>query len=337
MKNFKLFNVVILIFVLSLAVFGQSFLRNRCLNSKASSSLTLTSNGYIFPVPCPNKSFQLLDVNYRSANSPYQSVFTIGNNDNIDINTGGIPVSTNYFTTLTDIELDSIVGGKFITNEYSSLRVKGNAQSSLITGKYIYTDNRWETSGATNLYGVFTNTNIESHANFGVGGHFGAILGNLNATPKIIGVEAVAGGHGGGGEYVSGDFLISLTNDGATSPLLKGVKIRVSNPTANTSNDVRGLSLESWNNVGIVTNSYGIYADSSIDVGVNKYFIYSTSTSPSLFTGNITTMAKLFITLPQTPVSSVDTCSQGQIFWDSNFIYVCVSANTIKRSALASF
>ncbi len=38
-----------------------------------------------------------------------------------------------------------------------------------------------------------------------------------------------------------------------------------------------------------------------------------------------------------TPASSSSTCNQGQIAWDANYVYVCVAANTWKRSALASW
>jgi len=40
---------------------------------------------------------------------------------------------------------------------------------------------------------------------------------------------------------------------------------------------------------------------------------------------------------PKTPASSTDTCNQGDLSWDANYVYVCVAANTWKRSALQSF
>ena len=49
-----------------------------------------------------------------------------------------------------------------------------------------------------------------------------------------------------------------------------------------------GFKLQGWT-AGLTTNSYGIYADATIDVGSSsRYFIYSLSTSPSFFTGKIT-------------------------------------------------
>ncbi len=38
-----------------------------------------------------------------------------------------------------------------------------------------------------------------------------------------------------------------------------------------------------------------------------------------------------------TPANSSAACNQGQIEWDANYVYVCVAANTWKRSALSSW
>lgn len=52
---------------------------------------------------------------------------------------------------------------------------------------------------------------------------------------------------------------------------------------------IAGLQLTQWiKTAGNVTVSYGILADTSIDIGLTPWFIYSTSTSPSLFSGDIT-------------------------------------------------
>lgn len=39
----------------------------------------------------------------------------------------------------------------------------------------------------------------------------------------------------------------------------------------------------------------------------------------------------------KTPLTSTDTCSQGQIAWDSSYVYVCVATDTWKRAALSSW
>jgi len=38
-----------------------------------------------------------------------------------------------------------------------------------------------------------------------------------------------------------------------------------------------------------------------------------------------------------TPSSSAETCTQGRIKWDANYIYLCTAANTYKRATLAAF
>src|SRR5262249_2656649 len=54
--------------------------------------------------------------------------------------------------------------------------------------------------------------------------------------------------------------------------------------------DLAGIKVSGWAKSGTptVTNSYGIYMDSTIDVGTTKYALYSLSASPSLLTGDLT-------------------------------------------------
>jgi len=39
----------------------------------------------------------------------------------------------------------------------------------------------------------------------------------------------------------------------------------------------------------------------------------------------------------KTPASATDTGNAGDICWDANYIYVCIAANTWKRSALSTW
>ena len=39
----------------------------------------------------------------------------------------------------------------------------------------------------------------------------------------------------------------------------------------------------------------------------------------------------------KTPLSATDTCSQGEIVWDTDYIYVCVATNTWKRISISSW
>jgi hypothetical protein len=72
--------------------------------------------------------------------------------------------------------------------------------------------------------------------------------------------------------------------------LTKGLQIRAaSSGGAHAYTDLRAISLDNWNWTGGGTcdTSYGIYADATIDKGTTSYFIYSESTSPSVFTGAV--------------------------------------------------
>ncbi len=97
-------------------------------------------------------------------------------------------------------------------------------------------------------------------------------------------------------------FYMSMSNSGGTvSGTWKGFYVEMSNTSTSTlgalnmvdlallSNSgstittVKGINISGWGTAGTITTSYGIYADTSIDVGATKYFIYSTSASPSVF------------------------------------------------------
>lgn len=43
------------------------------------------------------------------------------------------------------------------------------------------------------------------------------------------------------------------------------------------------------------------------------------------------------MSLSRTPASSGDTGYSGEICWDANYLYVCISSNTWKRVALNTF
>ena len=39
----------------------------------------------------------------------------------------------------------------------------------------------------------------------------------------------------------------------------------------------------------------------------------------------------------KTPASATDTCNQGDVVWDANYVYICVATNTWKRSAITTW
>jgi hypothetical protein len=80
---------------------------------------------------------------------------------------------------------------------------------------------------------------------------------------------------------------VRILNIGTTAQTVLFQGALDSNFSGSTITLLKGLDLSGWVNAGTVTTSYGIYMDSSIDVGATKYAFYSLSTSPSLFSGNV--------------------------------------------------
>lgn len=81
----------------------------------------------------------------------------------------------------------------------------------------------------------------------------------------------------------------------------------------------------------VLTTGYGI-------LGLTM----STSGDVGLRTANPTDVLhvasnQIRVDTPKTPSSSGDTGLPGQICWDANFIYVCVSTNTWKKTAISSW
>lgn len=64
----------------------------------------------------------------------------------------------------------------------------------------------------------------------------------------------------------------------------------------------------------------------------NTVTLAANVSSSASFTAN-----NLFISYNATPASSGDTVSSGKIWFDTNYVYVAVANNTIKRITLSSF
>lgn len=99
-----------------------------------------------------------------------------------------------------------------------------------------------------------------------------------------------------------------------------------------------------------ITNQYGLYIDSLSSYTSNSWGIYQTGSSDkNYFAGNVgvgtTSPTEKFdvnsdtmrLRTAKTPASASDTCDQGEIAWDADYVYVCVATNTWKRSGLATW
>ncbi|WGH74584.1 hypothetical protein P8625_10835 [Tenacibaculum tangerinum] len=72
-------------------------------------------------------------------------------------------------------------------------------------------------------------------------------------------------------------------------------------------------------------------------VSGNAYFIKSESVLPSEFSGSLQTTQYKLSALNTAPSSSSDTGTEGEIRYTADYIYVCVAANTWKRTALSTW
>lgn len=143
-----------------------------------------------------------------------------------------------------------------------------------------------------NVYGVWNQSLAVFHSvapNVVVGGNFtSGVQAGPAPTTAIRGLDVNAG---------------TRTGVTGTVPLISGVRSTISQSSsvitdaamfrgeysrvAGTITDLKGLELKNWA-AGAATNSYGVYIDSTIDVGLTtKWAIYSLSTSPSLFSGEV--------------------------------------------------
>ena len=74
------------------------------------------------------------------------------------------------------------------------------------------------------------------------------------------------------------------------------------------------------------------------NVQVTTYLpTYSGNVTNLITSGNLVVFGNVFVGNTYVPTLANSTGSAGQIVWDSNYIYICVSTNTWKRSNVAAW
>jgi hypothetical protein len=238
---------------------------------------------------------KLLDTAYTPLAGVFtvDTVFTVGSNDNVQNNAGVVTTSTHFFASCSDVKITASGASKWYRAQYSNIRVGGNyTGSGYIHGHYVGVNNRMSTGGATPyIYGVEASINIEGDFTEAVGMVATAYRGSTVTGSKIVGIRATAANsYSNAAEITAGEFIARTINPafGPTTSVMRSVWAKGQIISPHIVTDLRLIALDTTTNTGTVTNSYGIYADTSIDVGsTTKYFIYSLSTSPSLITGNL--------------------------------------------------
>lgn len=192
--------------------------------------------------------------------------------------TGYTPPSAFYSFAYTNLTAS---GGTIPSGVWSNtLNLSGYTSGSSIWGVFF------------NLYGV-DGGNLSGEL---VGGSFNCGHGNTVAMTfnSVVGIEgrAALGGTMTTAIGVRALARAGLNGDTGTVTHAIAIDVAVTQHNGNTTSltNAYGIRLASWNKgtSAAWTNTYGIYADASIDIGSSlKYFIYSLSTSPSRFSGNL--------------------------------------------------
>lgn len=219
-----------------------------------------------------NNTLKLLDPTYNLTGSGWQgpSALQIGNNLN--------PIADNL-QGIYGAKIDlyrSQTSGTFL--QTSGLRVRAN--NAVTGGSYI----------TSALEAFVTNSGASAG---GAGSLLQAVEGVVscqNNVPQVAGGDFYANmASGGAGTAVPSQIgvrstLSSFNQFTVTDAIVYEAKAAMSNgPTTN----LYGLRMAGWSG-SVISNSYGLYMDTSIDQGtVTKYAIYSLSTSPSLFSGDV--------------------------------------------------
>lgn len=241
-----------------------------------------------------NNRLQLLDNTYvpvGSADTP----FSISSNDFSTPTPGTVTTSNWWFNLTLDTKLTASGASKIYTGVYTNLTVGGSYTGGTLIGHWVNVSNELNEGNLTSeLYGGNFTANADSDTGLAVGVYADAIKGNTNNASVFKGVVGIgAAGYGAATTITGGEFQARSAGGGAlTAGTLRAVQAKINIFNSSTPTSARGLALEGWSINGSVATSYGIYADTSIDIGTTKYFIYSLSTSPSLFSGNLTVTAQ---------------------------------------------
>lgn len=212
-----------------------------------------------------------------------------------------------------------------------------------VIGHYVYVNNRLHTStGTPSLTGILSSVDVEGNSTEGVGIESSVGGGSAVSCPTLKGGNfAAAAGHVAATTLTGVEARTTVTLDANTHGTARALHAwnQISGASA-TISWVRGLSLDGWTGGATIANSAGIYADTSIDIGTSKWFIYSLSTSPSLITGALgiggtananaaldvqsTTKAFMPPRMTTTEKGNIASPTAGMVVYDSTLSKLCV-------------
>lgn len=193
--------------------------------------------------------------------------------------------------TLADGSLSSNVPLKNAGNTFTAIQTvnvstnAGSGSASAVSASMTGTGSLNGTYFGLDFTGLYTGTGA-TNAVYGISG--AATISNSVGGTSIIAVNGDADNATSStvGTVIGAQGGITNSSSG-TITVASSVKAIANSSGTGTVAALRGLDVSGWTNSATVTTSYGIYMDTSIDVGATKYALYSLSTSPSLLTGTL--------------------------------------------------
>lgn len=238
-------------------------------------------------------ALKLVDKNYvpffGSLNADV--LFAVGSNDNNQNNPGVVTTSNHFVGSATDLKITASGANKTYTGQLTQFRVGGGyTGSNTIYGHHIILNNRMSSSSTPNLYGLESSINIEGNFTEAVGISAIAYRGTTVTGDKIVGIRAqAANGYANANEVTGVEAVVRTVSLGATISDGTCILARQQITSGHTVSTAIGLKVGNWVNSGNISESYGIWIDNSIDVGIGGSFpIFSSSTGPSYLSGSLT-------------------------------------------------
>lgn len=272
-----------------------------CPSSTSPAKLEIDRNGNIAITPCVGKTtsvggasvsaaeLHLLDPAYTPSFSA-RSYLTVGTDTRVTVPTADSLIGS-------DISLPVTVSGtnKFYVGSNVDLDFQGTTTNPTIFGsRAAIFSNSLSPAGTGTMIGTSASVDVGGPVLNAIGGSFSAATGSSGAagTDTVIGVSSLVSVHNAGmTNLFAGDFWVASSPSvpASTATNAYGLRVRARANNGVTFTNLRFLSLaeSSLSGTGSVGTSYGIYADSTIDLGATRYFIHSTSTSPSRFAGDV--------------------------------------------------
>jgi hypothetical protein len=159
--------------------------------------------------------------------------------------------------------------------------------------------------------------------------NYGILIGSQNGAAPVEPTGTLIGTYGTG-TIANGFDLSSYT---VTGSLLKGQNTNLFDGILALSALNSGMEIGSLSQSGLgLIDGHSSGFNNDYDARIQFYGGSSTNGR-----GKISFVGGGVVFPTATPASSSAQCDQGQIQSDANYIYVCVSANTWKRSALSGF